>query len=86
MATKAKQIPAEEKSGDCNCIEIIRGKLKERHHSEIDFDLKATIDLETGQFGCALPPLVYHYMDGKKRKTSHVHFNFCPFCGKKKHG
>ena len=68
----------------CNCIEIIRAKLKEHYKSEIDFDMKMVVNTETGKISPALPPLYFTYMDGRKKKKSYVHYPFCPFCGNKR--
>jgi hypothetical protein len=67
---------------ECNCLDKIRKKLSEHHGSNIELDLKTTINLSSGKMGADLPPLGYRYAIGKKFKKSYVTFNFCPFCGK----
>ena len=66
----------------CNCIERIREKLKEHHKSDIEMELSMWLNMETMKSEAGLPPLKYSYMEGKKRKKSHVKFAYCGFCGK----
>jgi len=72
----------------CACLETVRAKL-EKHHGEgsaVELELKSVMlmdpEAENYTLGVALPPLYYTYQAGKKRKRSHVTFNFCPFCGR----
>lgn len=67
---------------NCDCLDRIQKRLEELHKSEIDLELKMWCDLNSGEMGAGLPPLYYHYKEGKKRKKSYVKFSFCPFCGK----
>lgn len=72
----------------CKCLNTIRDNL-EKHHgagSDVELDLKTAIDVERLELSSAMPPLYYSYKAGKKRKTSYVKFNFCPFCGKSSKG
>lgn len=72
----------------CTCLDKIRVNLEKVHGegSRVEFELKPAIliDPKATEFGIGqgLPPLYYTYGPGKKRKRSHVVFNFCPFCGK----
>lgn len=67
----------------CKCLETIKVKLTKHHgeKSDVELDLKMTINTETLTPGVDIAPLYYHYQDGRKRKKSYVTFNFCPFCG-----
>lgn len=49
----------------------------------MELNLTPTINTLTLDMRMELPPLYYTYLQGKKRKKSYVHFNFCPFCGKR---
>jgi hypothetical protein len=88
MRDPAEQYPEDterrkrQREGGCDCLNIVREKLTKRHGSEVELELKLTVNLETGDTGAALAPLYYSYMVGKKRKRSYITFNFCPFCGK----
>lgn len=68
----------------CECIDKIKKVLTDKHgiNSNVDLDLVPYLDTEKYVTVPGLPPLFYHYTEGKKRKRSHVGFNFCPFCGK----
>jgi hypothetical protein len=67
----------------CNCISIVNLKLIEVHGPSVDVELVPTINIETGEIALSLQPLRFTHMQGKKKKRSHVTFNYCPFCGKK---
>jgi hypothetical protein len=67
----------------CNCIDRIRQQLKDHHKSEIEMELSMWLDMVTMKSNAGLPPLKYSYMEGKKRKKSHVRFLYCGFCGKR---
>ncbi len=67
----------------CNCLEKIKKTLMSSHgsDSEVELELKMSLNMNTFETRMDLPPLYYRYKLGKKRKKSFVAFNFCPFCG-----
>ena len=72
----------------CECLKTVKDRL-EKHHgegSEVELDLKMSINTVSLDIRMDLPPLYYSYAvkgkKGKRRKKSYVTFNFCPFCGK----
>ena len=71
----------------CKCIEIIKANLEKHHGHAVELELKPMILVDDEatdySFTQGLPPLYYTHKDGKKKKRSHVIFNFCPFCGRK---
>lgn len=72
---------------NCDCVEKIRKRLQAHHSSDIELDMRQTVNLEaetdSDVFAMALPPLNYRYKVGKQWRKSFVAFNYCPFCGKK---
>jgi hypothetical protein len=68
----------------CDCLEVLRWKLAKHHSaSDIDFDLKMSIEMDTFEMKPAIPPLVYRYSQNGKKKKGYIVFSFCPFCGRK---
>ena len=75
----------------CKCVETVKDLLK-KSHGEGNFELltKCTVNLTTGQFGEAFPPIPIKLRvmksDGspsKKWKSSYIKNAYCPFCGEK---
>lgn len=72
----------------CNCLEILRSRLEAQHGegSNVELELVSVMltdpKAEEWEMSAALPPLYYTYRVGKKRRKTHVVFNFCPFCGR----
>lgn len=74
----------------CDCIEKVRKVLSEKY-DEVSLATKTVVNLRTGKFGQALPPLYFTYAvrgkDGKptkQRRKSFIQLPFCPICGKKR--
>lgn len=67
----------------CGCLEKIKKLLSDHHKTEVDLDLKMAVNIQSGKMFTDLPPLYYHYFQGKKKKKGYMNFNYCPFCGKK---
>ncbi len=66
---------------NCTCLEMVKQRLVEHHKSEVDLELSMWLNTESMKSEPGFQPLRYTYRDGKKRKKSHVTFNFCPICG-----
>lgn len=84
LGRKIPDVPLTKRRHGCGCLEKVKQKLIEHHgkDSQVELELKMSIDMETFEQIPAIPPLYYSYLDKKKRKKSHVVFIYCPFCGK----
>lgn len=71
------------KTKKCDCVNWLQNKLNERYKQEVELLTSPTINLETGAYSDAIPPLYFKYKDGNRTKKSHVKFSHCPFCGVK---
>lgn len=66
----------------CECLNRIREQLSATLATPtVELELSQFITPANGEVSLGLPPLHYRYLDGRKRRRSHVKFLFCPFCG-----
>lgn len=76
-----------DKARGCGCLTKIEGLLEQQSNG-VELQLRACMltdpEAENWETFTDLPPLSYKYKEGKKVRTGHVKFGYCPFCGKKR--
>lgn len=65
----------------CGCLAKLEAHVKQEFGEDAYLELKRWMTLESEDEWRGLPPLFFRYREGKKWKTSHFGFSWCPFCG-----
>jgi hypothetical protein len=68
----------------CDCLDVLRRNVKAECGETAELDLSFWTNLETGESEAGLQPLRYRWKEKGKTRRSYIHFNFCPFCGRRK--
>jgi hypothetical protein len=84
---KQNQVP-QVSTEPCICLTKLRRLVATRFGdgAKVEFLLRPTFDLQTGDQGRALPPLDVVITSGRKKRHHYINYLYCPFCGNKNGG